>query len=260
MLGGAIRSPPPTPQTKNVSLQPLPCEPTISAGTYKPPSLYPNKKPRTDFRFEPVAPITDPYTFCSSGRLPTAFERPYCDMSEPRRRPTYQHGSTRRTQPSTHQMPGQSPRLDKVPTGVPSFASNYCMPSVQPLEGSDPSHSSPYPENERSCPPRPRELRGAYAPMRQHERGYSYGPDSQVTSPSIPGYPERRSICHPTRDDLYGWSEASEAYPESHSPYFVPNHYDYKHGKTRKRSNLPKQSTEIMKNWFDKVSDRLGEE
>ncbi|KAK4544666.1 hypothetical protein LTR36_003915 [Oleoguttula mirabilis] len=31
----------------------------------------------------------------------------------------------------------------------------------------------------------------------------------------------------------------------------MPSHYEYQHGKARKRSNLPKQSTEIMKTWFD---------
>ncbi len=155
-------------------------------------------------------------------------------------------------------MPGQSPRQDKVPTGVPSFASNYCIPSVRPFEGTDVSHS-PRLENGRPFSQRPNDHRDAYAPMRPYERGYSYGPDSQVSSPSIPGCSERHSTCRPTRDDVYGWSDASEAYPESQSPYFVPNHYDYKHGKTRKRSNLPKQSTEIMKNWFDKVSNRPRE-
>ena len=39
----------------------------------------------------------------------------------------------------------------------------------------------------------------------------------------------------------------------SHAAFFMPNHYDYQQGKARKRSNLPKQSTEIMKTWFDQV-------
>lgn len=34
--------------------------------------------------------------------------------------------------------------------------------------------------------------------------------------------------------------------------FFVPSHYEYQNGKSRKRSNLPKQSTEIMKRWFGK--------
>ncbi|TKA41806.1 hypothetical protein B0A54_08232 [Friedmanniomyces endolithicus] len=34
--------------------------------------------------------------------------------------------------------------------------------------------------------------------------------------------------------------------------YFMPSQYEYQQGKARKRSNLPKQSTEIMKTWFDR--------
>jgi len=37
--------------------------------------------------------------------------------------------------------------------------------------------------------------------------------------------------------------------------YFMPSQYEYQQGKARKRSNLPKQSTEIMKTWFDRVGD-----
>ncbi|KAI7540616.1 hypothetical protein KC331_g9072 [Hortaea werneckii] len=40
-------------------------------------------------------------------------------------------------------------------------------------------------------------------------------------------------------------------YESPPSQYFMQAHYEYSHGKTRKRSNLPKQSTEIMKTWFD---------
>lgn len=42
-------------------------------------------------------------------------------------------------------------------------------------------------------------------------------------------------------------------YHLNQTPYFVPSHYEYQHGKARKRSNLPKRSTEIMKTWFDQV-------
>ena len=39
--------------------------------------------------------------------------------------------------------------------------------------------------------------------------------------------------------------------------FFMPSQYDYRHGRARKRSNLPKQSTEIMKTWFDQVCSSL---
>lgn len=43
-------------------------------------------------------------------------------------------------------------------------------------------------------------------------------------------------------------------YQDAQPTFFMPSHYDYQQGKTRKRSNLPKQSTEIMKTWFDQVN------
>lgn len=45
-------------------------------------------------------------------------------------------------------------------------------------------------------------------------------------------------------------------YQDAQPTFFMPSHYDYQQGKTRKRSNLPKQSTEIMKTWFDQVCPR----
>lgn len=43
-------------------------------------------------------------------------------------------------------------------------------------------------------------------------------------------------------------------YPDSQpSAFFMSSHYECQQEKTRKRSNLPKQSTEIMKTWFDQV-------
>lgn len=46
-------------------------------------------------------------------------------------------------------------------------------------------------------------------------------------------------------------------YQEAQPTFFMPSHYDHQQGKTRKRSNLPKQSTEIMKTWFDQVRYHL---
>jgi hypothetical protein len=46
---------------------------------------------------------------------------------------------------------------------------------------------------------------------------------------------------------------AKMAGSEAHLTFFMPSHYDYRQGKTQKRSNLPKRSTETMKTWFDQV-------
>ncbi|TKA25320.1 hypothetical protein B0A50_06224 [Salinomyces thailandicus] len=40
-------------------------------------------------------------------------------------------------------------------------------------------------------------------------------------------------------------------YEPARAQLFMPTPFEYHHGKARKRSNLPKQSTEIMKTWFD---------
>jgi len=46
---------------------------------------------------------------------------------------------------------------------------------------------------------------------------------------------------------------AYSMYQSKQPSYFMPSQYDYRQGRARKRSNLPKQSTEIMKTWFDQV-------
>lgn len=64
----------------------------------------------------------------------------------------------------------------------------------------------------------------------------------------------QRGLC----DEQHRSMGVPVSYPALHSPssFFMPNHFDYQHGKSRKRSNLPKQSTEIMKQWFDQVGRR----
>nr|POF22294.1 hypothetical protein CFP56_36379 [Quercus suber] len=39
--------------------------------------------------------------------------------------------------------------------------------------------------------------------------------------------------------------------------FFMPTTFEHHHAKARKRSNLPKQSTDVMKTWFDQVN-RFG--
>lgn len=59
-------------------------------------------------------------------------------------------------------------------------------------------------------------------------------------------YIDRDRLQHDPYSKVVGYQEAQPT-------FFMPSHYDYQQGKTRKRSNLPKQSTEIMKTWFDQV-------
>ena len=76
--------------------------------------------------------------------------------------------------------------------------------------------------------------------------------------PFHPGQEEREVILrlkptsphstYPQPDITRGISHAKP------SSGFLPSPYEYQHIKVRKRSNLPKQSTEIMKVWFDQVN------
>lgn len=60
--------------------------------------------------------------------------------------------------------------------------------------------------------------------------------------------PGEQYLSHPPR------TYAAGTYQSGQHAFFMPSHYDYQYGKSRKRSNLPKQSTEIMKTWFDQVT------
>lgn len=91
-----------------------------------------------------------------------------------------------------------------------------------------------------------------------------------AVDPSRVGYAQSRSPHYtlPLRDDARDQQHAHyvdrngvrqpepymrAGYQDAQPTFFMPSHYDYQQGKTRKRSNLPKQSTEIMKTWFDQV-------
>ena len=89
---------------------------------------------------------------------------------------------------------------------------------------------------------------GEYQPQPSRER-YAVEPPRQSYMPLSANSMPREEYPPVARLDVpqaYG----NAPYPYSHA-FFVPSHYEYQNGKSRKRSNLPKQSTEIMKRWFD---------
>ena len=49
----------------------------------------------------------------------------------------------------------------------------------------------------------------------------------------------------------------SGPYVNGQHALFLPGHGDFHFSKSRKRSNLPKESTDIMKQWFDQVCGNL---
>ncbi|KAJ9619917.1 homeodomain super [Taxawa tesnikishii (nom. ined.)] len=63
-------------------------------------------------------------------------------------------------------------------------------------------------------------------------------------------YGEKRPCYRRDAAPFHGDGFTTSSY-YGHPTFFVPTHYEHQNGKSRKRSNLPKQSTEIMKRWFD---------
>ncbi|OQO06889.1 hypothetical protein B0A48_07455 [Cryoendolithus antarcticus] len=98
-----------------------------------------------------------------------------------------------------------------------------------------------------------------------HEAGYfppnRLGATSYFLSQNRERYTAERTEHLPTRSEPPGREHGSytgltgrgadTVAPDQRAAFFMPSHYEYQQGKTRKRSNLPKQSTEIMKHWFD---------
>ena len=84
-----------------------------------------------------------------------------------------------------------------------------------------------------------------YPPVR-----HSYGPQREQYGP----FPEDDRYPGPHPIPYAPSSFDRLSYEGSQSAHFMPSEYEYQAGKARKRSNLPKQSTEIMKDWFDHVS------
>jgi hypothetical protein len=103
------------------------------------------------------------------------------------------------------------------------------------------------------APPHPVEpSRNAYPPTRPTH--YSLPMRDEAALPhDHPHYIERNRL---QQQEAY---TKMAGYQESQPTFFMPSHYDYQQGKTRKRSNLPKQSTEIMKTWFDQVNQRADD-
>lgn len=253
-------------------MQPSPREPSFTASTYKPPSLYPNKKQRTDFVLQPTPP-TNVNNFSSPSTASAAFESnvrgslitpntsfPYSsarfDTLETRQQ--YQPRDDRGFSRSSPKNAQYSPAMYQGAAGprsadLSSSSYYYRMPE-QPATFNQ-SKGSSYQRTTSSGefgdgPPRKFDHdRSRYA---------SQEPESHYALPVRAGFADREPLPR------FGHADANVSRPQavldyahgpesSRSSFFMPSHYDYHHGKARKRSNLPKQSTEIMKTWFDQV-------
>lgn len=290
ILGDNLSSPPRTPNPYSVPGQLSPREPAFTAPTYKPPALYPNKKQRIELILEPAPPHASSNSL-SSPALPSA-SRDYRVSDAPARSAHLPHPgqslfpglhSTRRASVQTTFADGNLPHRQPASySGTVTAQSHYRTPEQTPTSTTfdrnfPPSHSLNSARRESALP----ELNGP--PVHHMDRPYGRSASMDAYS-SYQGRPydsvRLRNVSHPAcgplnaplRDESRAQHDeapferhahrASQAGPAvSFHPYqhaqpsfFMPSYSEYQHGKARKRSNLPKQSTEIMRTWFDQVS------
>ena len=88
--------------------------------------------------------------------------------------------------------------------------------------------------------------------------GYFKPPaDAQYELVVRPSYSDRDASSQVGRAEYFHSHTSpnltSGPYMGAQPALFLPGHGDYHLSKSRKRSNLPKESTDIMKHWFDEV-------
>ncbi|USW52067.1 Putative Homeobox domain-containing protein [Septoria linicola] len=276
VLGNNISSPPRTPSPGASPGQLAPREPSYITSTYKPPSLYPNKKQRTEMshhgvssagpRFAPSVTL-EPRTNGTSLRPNAPF--PPMDSIDTRRANAQAAGSP----PWSAQCPPQ-----KSGSGRPAYEnslSHYQTPEQTPTSAMlEPALPRANPFTGTAPDPFTRQMRDSFGssgdrPESRRSSISSYGiypPRPYEREPSRPGqwpssaHSSRDGYADPRESIRYSRPEEHQTRPIGYPPhpyqssvpaFFMPSHYEYQHGKARKRSNLPKQSTEIMKTWFD---------
>lgn len=272
VLGNSISSPPRTPSPGGSPGQLAPREPSYITSTFKPPSLYPNKKQRmeplysgvaaTGPRFAPSTTL-EPTTSASSMRSSVQF--PPMDSTHVRRSHAQSVGSppwssqgasARSSDARTHEnAAGPYQNADQPPV-EPS------LPRRNPFTGTAPD---PFARQMRDSfgqsGDRPSSRRSSVSTYAMYPPTSSFDREPSRPGPYSAGGHAMRDGYTDSRDTIrYGRPEEHQAcqlgfpaqpYQSNVPAYFMPSHYEYQHGKARKRSNLPKQSTEIMKTWFD---------
>lgn len=268
-----MASPPCTPTISSVASQPTPREPICNPDPYRPASLYPNKKQKTGDR-------NSLPSLSASSRLGAQGLAGFA-LSPIRSHPPHieEHASSRPRTPAI-QSPlttggayssaaGFQSRLPPPPlaptsSGIDTLNSSQPygirQPTSQPARdervwtGALPpfGNGARTLETDHSRFPPPRtESKPHHLPAEQRSQMHAQSPARQYPSPTLDTFRNGYSERAPSRSrNEYG----TAAYQSEHtSDSFVPAPYEYSYPKTRKRSNLPKQSTEIMRGWFDQV-------
>lgn len=274
MLAGSLTSPPRSPTFNCQSVQPSPQEPAYTSATYKPPSLYPQKKQRTEYLLEPVPPISTT-TQTTPSFNSDAFDRSNyrAPPSDSARSPRAIFGDSRRMslQPQSAYPSASSPRSSyhQAQSSFSESLQSGARAANAPYKQTQSAAASPlqYGQSRQSV---------AYqtSPQASFDRRFEHQDSTQASFEQAyttsnnrvpPGIDARlqQDARQPSHNDVerspYATRRADERSAEGHytsyqanqPSFFMPSQYDYRHGRARKRSNLPKQSTEIMKTWFD---------
>ena len=284
MLDENLFSPPRTPLIHSRQSQPVPQEPTFTARTYRPPSLYPNKKQKLEI-LEPVPPevhtkFVAPLLnmFESSARVTAqpnmtfAASNSHYDSHVPRRQSLNRSdvryrlrspaAAVQRVPPASYR---DVARLDTSSANSSQFpASTTQTPTSAASDHGRASALHPMCDS-RSTLAEPRKFSMAgfdacYHPLQNGQR--SQIATQQNKHEYSPSTTESLRRCDAngnfrrSQDDTYSTRTefARGPYQNSGSLDGITSvQYEYYYTKARKRSNLPKHSTEIMRRWFDQV-------
>lgn len=275
-----MSSPPRTPLTRSAHPQPAPREPVYTSDTYKPPSLYPNKKQKTEVLtpvppFAPVSfatprtailespvktslPTDVSYSTIQSQYKPAMTRRPSNHRPHPlyrARSPLSEHQSTPRTLYDT--TPASAP--------LPPSAHQYTTPESMPLSARsvqpafyDSIEKEPHSSNARRFSSSAFEGLQRYPQEEPRGRTDSHFNNSQFNSPTMNDHSQHdgsRQFSRVEREPLAQRHEVNQGrlLPNRPLDNFATGRYECYYTKSRKRSNLPKHSTEIMRAWFDQV-------
>ena len=274
-----MSSPPQTPTVLHGPFQPSPCEPAYTTSTYKPPSLYPNKKQRTGVSPEHPPPLSTSSTLSSPDMGVHSFEQSHSrgasgchpgfyahDDAESLRRLSVQYPQTAGP-PAKYgiQPPLETARFHSFEAGNQSTNGKLPPPSTMDTSRRGPRVSHDLTTVDNTLDRRPSmDYLSSQRSSRHDAQSMQDRPSLDRTSSVYrPDYTSKSSFDVHLEAERYRAREFKigshrpgiiGGYESSQPQYLVPTHYEYQHGKARKRSNLPKQSTEIMKTWFDKVS------
>ncbi|KAK6439443.1 homeodomain superfamily [Oleoguttula sp. CCFEE 5521] len=269
ILAAPLSSPPTTPRLYDAPFPLAAREPSYVTMTFKPPAFYPNKKPRTALSPRRSPNSTPRGISLSSDRSAAArvdclirYSRPSISMDteyfkapnvwpetgQPSAQARLDHWATRydsrRGEILQYERPG-SPQSRRQSTISELRRRSIDVRSPGHFYGRERVHDhSSYNRDETGYFPNNRIGATPYFLDQDRER---YAAESTQHLPTRSVLPGRE---HDSHMGLAGRA-ADIVAPDQRAAFFMPSHYEYQQGKTRKRSNLPKQSTEIMKHWFD---------